>query len=66
MDKNNSLIRSEAEEWLTLAQVAKIAKVSRTTVWRWSKHGLRAIRIGGIVRVRWTDLNEFLCSGETC
>jgi len=64
MSKEISEIRSQAEEWLTLVQVTAIAKVSRTTVWRWCKHGLRAFRIGGIVRVRRTDLDEFLCSGE--
>lgn len=52
------------EEFYTLAEVLKILKVSRTTLWRWrNERGLRMVRIHGVIRVRKSDLNIFLNNG---
>ena len=53
-----------AEEFYTLAEVIRILKVSRTTLWRWrNERGLRMVRIHGVIRVRKSDLNSFLNNG---
>ena len=53
-----------SEEFYTLAEVIKILKVSRTTLWRWrNERGLRMVRIHGVIRVRKSDLNSFLING---
>lgn len=53
-----------SEEFYTLAEVLKILKVSRTTLWRWrNERGLRMVRIHGVIRVRKSDLNSFLNNG---
>ena len=53
-----------SEEFYTLAEVIKILKVSRTTLWRWrNERGLRMVRIHGVIRVRKSDLNIFLNNG---
>ena len=47
--------------YLTPLEVAQILKVSRITVYRWIKSGdLKAKKIGGVVRIRWEDLMEFI------
>jgi excisionase family DNA binding protein len=43
--------------------------VSRATVWRWTaEQGLKVVRVGGVTRIRETDLQNFLkrheCSTE--
>jgi excisionase family DNA binding protein len=48
------------DEWLTLEEVARRLKASRTSVWRCRRDGLKAVRIGGIVRVQARDLQEFM------
>ena len=46
---------------LTPIEVAKILKVSRISVYRWIKSGeLKAIKAGGIVRIREEDLKKFM------
>jgi excisionase family DNA binding protein len=53
-----------SEEFYTLAEVLKILKVSRTTLWRWrNERGLRMVRIHGVIRLRKSDLNSFLNTG---
>lgn len=40
--------------------------VSRSTVWRWTaEHGLKAVRVGDVVRIRESDLRAFLARHET-
>ena len=35
--------------------------VSRSTLWRWIReHGLKVIRVGGVARIRESDLERFL------
>ena len=47
--------------YLTPLEVAKILKVSRITVYRWIKVGkLKAVKPGGVVRIRKEDLMEFI------
>jgi excisionase family DNA binding protein len=48
------------DEWLTLSEVAQTLKVGRTTIWRCRREGLKAMRRGGLVRVRRSDLNAYL------
>ena len=41
--------------------VAKMLEVSRLTVYRWIKSGkLKAVKVGGSVRIREEDLREFI------
>jgi hypothetical protein len=49
-----------AADWLTLADVAELHRVSVRTVQRWTHQGLRTTRIGRrqVTRVEWLD--EFL------
>jgi len=64
MQINDQIEGGGSEEFYTLAEVIKILKVSRTTLWRWrNERGLRMVRIHGVIRVRKSDLNGFLNSG---
>ena len=55
-----------AEVYLTLEDVRKRLGVSRSTVWRWqAEHGLKVMRVGGIVRVKASDLDAFV-THATC
>jgi excisionase family DNA binding protein len=49
------------EMFLTLADLAKMFCVSRSTVWRWhAERGLRVVTVGGVTRIRESDLQAFL------
>jgi excisionase family DNA binding protein len=49
------------EHFLTLKDVQARFGVSRSTVWRWiAERGLRVIRVGGVIRIRESDLAEFI------
>ena len=49
------------ERFLKLAEVQRMLGVSRSTVWRWqAERGLRVVTVGGVVRIRESDLNKFL------
>jgi excisionase family DNA binding protein len=49
------------DKWLTLAEVQQQTGGSRTTIHRWrTERGLRWVKIGGFVRVRQSDLDDFL------
>jgi len=46
---------------LSLAEVRQTVGVSRATIWRWiNERGLRVVRVGGVIRVRESDLRAFL------
>jgi len=48
------------ERFFKLKDVQDKFGVSRSTVWRWhNERGLRVVRVGGITRVRASDLAEF-------
>lgn len=53
-------VTHQPDEWLTLEEVARCLKASRTSIWRCRRDGLKAARIGGIVRVQARDLQEFM------
>jgi len=49
------------DKWLTVTQVAEYANVSRMTAWRWrNEQGLKFTKVGGVVRVRRSELDGFL------
>jgi predicted DNA-binding transcriptional regulator AlpA len=48
------------EKFLRLKEVQERFSVSRATVWRWRKLGLRVVAIGNVVRVSHEDLAEFV------
>jgi hypothetical protein len=54
------------DQLLTFAEVCKLCKVGRTTLWHWQNdYGLRVICIGGVKRVRLSDLQSFLQRHES-
>jgi excisionase family DNA binding protein len=49
------------ERLLTLADCREAAQVTRWTLWRWiQEEGLRAVKIGGVTRIRESDWQRFL------
>lgn len=48
----SSPVVKKTATWVSVPKAAEIAKVSRTTMWRWADTGkIRARRIVGVVRV---------------
>jgi excisionase family DNA binding protein len=49
------------EKFLRLKDVQEKFGVSRATVWRWTaERGLRVVSVGGVTRIRESDLAEFV------
>jgi excisionase family DNA binding protein len=48
------------EKFYTIGEVARQLSVSRTTVYRWRLGSLKAVRVGGVVRVSESSLREFI------
>jgi excisionase family DNA binding protein len=49
------------ERFLKLKDVQDRFAVSRSTVWRWhAERGLRVVSVGGVTRIRESDLTEFV------
>jgi excisionase family DNA binding protein len=58
--------QAASDRYLTVKQVQNLLSVSRSTVWRWqAEHGLKVVRVGGLVRVRESDLQAFLQRHES-
>ena len=54
------------DRFLKLGEVAEKLAVSRPTVWRWhAERGLKVVSVGGVTRVRESDLEAFLKRHET-
>ncbi len=52
---------AEPEEYLTIAEAAAVAHVSKRTVERWVAGGVvRVVRVGRVVRIRRRDLERVL------
>lgn len=52
---------AQGERYLKHRDVQAMLGVSRTTVWRWhAEHGLKVVTIGGVTRIRESDLQQFL------
>jgi len=47
-------------EFLTIREVSQILKVSRTTIYRYFKLGLKFHKIGGSIRIKREDLEKFI------
>ena len=49
------------ERFLKLKDVQSKFGVSRSTVWRWhAERGLRVVSVGGVTRIRESDLEAFV------
>ncbi len=54
------------DRFLRLKEVQAMLGVSRSTVWRWhAERGLKVVTIGGVTRIRESDLEAFLKRHET-
>ena len=46
---------------LTAAEMAKLLKVNRTTIWRWEKQGIvKGVKIGGAKRYEQPNTNHIV------
>lgn len=54
------------DRFLRSKDVETMLAVSRSTVWRWTaEQGLKVVRVGGVTRIRQSDLDAFLRRHET-
>ena len=54
-----------ANDLLTIDEVAKLLKVSKMKLWRWSKSGrLMKVDIGGVPRYRRSDIENLLSNND--
>ena len=54
------------DRFLRVSDVAEMLGVSRSTIWRWqTERGLKTVSIGGVTRIRESDLDVFLKHHET-
>jgi len=52
-------------EWLTVEDVAQYLKVSKTTVYRWTKEGtLKKYKVGRYNRYKKSELDQVVESGQ--
>lgn len=66
MSSNATIQNPTQDQLLTFTEVCQLCKIGRTTLWGWQNaHGLRVICIGGVKRVRLSDLQSFLQRHES-
>jgi excisionase family DNA binding protein len=54
------------ERFYKLPEVQHMLSVSRSTLWRWTvENGLKIVRVGGVTRIRESDLQAFLKRHES-
>ena len=54
------------DKWLTPAEAAVYANVSRMTIWRWcNERGLAFTKVGSVVRIRSAALQKFMEQHES-
>ena len=59
-------IQNASDRFFKLKDVQDLLSVSRTTLWRWqAEHGLKVVTIGGVTRIRESDLDSFLKRHES-
>ncbi len=51
-------------ELVSNSELAERLGVSKTTLWRWRKRGLRSFETGSTVHFLWTDVEAFLADGS--
>lgn len=52
------------DEWMTLKEAASRLRVHYITLWKWRKSGkIRAYKVGGVIRVKKSDVDELLLAG---
>jgi len=57
----NQRTQMNGERFLRLKDVQDMLGVSRSTVWRWTaEQGLKVVRVGGVTRIRESDLEAFV------
>lgn len=59
--RNSHTRQGVIDRFLKQSEVQVMLGVSRSTVWRWIvENGLKVVRIGGVTRIRESDLQAFL------
>ena len=54
------------QQLLTLSAARQQVGVSRATLWRWiNERGLRVVKVGGVTRIRQSDLDAFVKRHES-
>lgn len=54
------------ERFLKFSEVQAMFKISRSTLWRWqAEHGLKVLNVGGVKRIRESDLQAFVNRHQT-
>jgi excisionase family DNA binding protein len=49
------------DKWLTPGEAAEYANVCTMTIWRWrNEEGMNSVKIGGVVRIRRSELQKFM------
>ena len=53
------------DRFFRFKEVQDLLGVSRSTLWRWiAEKGLKVIRVGGVARIRESDLEKFMTRHE--
>ena len=64
-NRETSIKKAVENDLLTIDEVAASLKVSKMTLWRWSKSGrLKKVDIGGVPRYRRSDIENLLNNND--